>query len=143
MTTRQKNISKCLIGFIDRAYFPDYAPSDEDFECFFRIETHGKRGISEDQLKSIAPLLEAKGDYELQIKMVYSEAAEWWSKGWGWDAPIHEAITSAKREPAMSVYLEALTKIQKAFRIDPIDAILAYTGFSADERNKYFEQKTA
>ncbi len=143
MTTRQCKIAKCLTGFIDRAYYPDYSPTDEHFEMFFKIETDGKLAISETDRMTIKPLLEAKGDYELQIKMVFSECAEWWAKGWGWDAPIHTAITGAKEDQSMEVYAAALDKIYDAFKLDPIDAISSYTGFSQEEKNKYFKMKAA
>ena len=143
MTNRQKRISDCLTVFIDRAYYPDYTPMVNHWEAFFSVETNGRDSVSPDMLRQIAPLLEAKGDYELQIRMVFSECAEWWAKGWGWANPLNAVVSDAKTDPALSPYVDALEKIREAFSNDPISAISNYTGFTQEEKNKYFAVKAA
>jgi hypothetical protein len=137
MTKKQRIISRCLAHFIDRAFFPEYAPSTDDWEDFFEVESKGRASIPPERYIAIAPLLEAKGDYELQIKMIFAECAEWWAKGWGWFAPLHEAITWAESDTDMKPYAEALSKIKQAFQDSPVQAICKYTGFSEAEKNKY------
>jgi len=134
MTSKQKKIADCLEGWIDEAYWPNYSPTTSDWELFFKVETHGRGSVSQKDLGIIKPLLEAKGDYDLQIKMIYSECAEWWSKGWGWAAPIESLMKNAK-----GVYLDALTKIHSAFSIDSFAAIMNFTGFDGDEKNRYLK----
>ena len=140
LTRNQQTIAACLGHFLDRAYYPDFHPTEADWQTFFRVETRGKAGITAAVLERIAPLLEAKGDYELQIKMVYSETAEWWSEGNGWIYPIEAAIRSASETPEMAPYLAALEKIRSAFARDAITAVANYTGFSQEERNKYLKR---
>lgn len=140
ITHRQKQISACLVHFIDRAYYPDYQPTIEDWQDFFNIETNGRLQTSANTLEKIKPLLEAKGDYELQIKMIYSEVAEWWAEGTGWIYPIDAAIRESKETPELAPYTMALEKISDAFRTDPVKAISTYSGFSVEERNKYLKR---
>lgn len=136
---RQQRIADCLTQFIDRAYYPYYQPTPEDWEVFFDIESHGRAGISADVLDRIKPLLEAKGDYELQIRMVYSECAEWKANAWGWGNPLNAIIHDAQKEPALGPYVDALFKIWDAFKKDSVEAIVSYTGFTQDEKNKYLK----
>jgi len=132
MTLRQKKVAECLTDFIDRTYFPDYQPTADDWELFFHVETAGKRGTPLSELDRIKPLLEAKGDYDLQIKNIHQEVSEWWSKGRGWSYPLDAAIATAT-----GIYKQALEKIRENFKMDSLGAVIAYTGFSKEERDKY------
>jgi len=143
ISRRQQRIGDCLHEFIDRAYHPAYAPTPEEWEAFFAVETRGRSAVTPEMLASIAPLLEAKGDYDLQIRMVYSECAEWWSKGWGWKPPLDAVLADARQVPALGPYVEALEKIEAAFAADSVNAIAFYTGFSQEEKNKYLSARAA
>ncbi len=132
-----------MVEFIDRAYYPDYHPSVRDWEIYFKIETAGRCGVGEFDLARIKPLFEAKGDYDLQIKMVISEMAEWWAKGWGWGNVVDDAIDKISGNAIMGPYKESLEKVRESFRRDPIEAITSYTGLSGDEKNRYLSEYEA
>lgn len=140
MTTRQNQVAKCLSTFIDRNYYPDFVATDADWRDFFSVESHGKKSVSAESLERIKPLLEAKGDYDLQIRMVMSEVAEWWANGWGWANPLNAVVFEASVEPDLAVYVEALEKIRESFKRDSLQAIVDYTGFTTEERNKFLKR---
>jgi len=140
---RQQRIADCLAQFIDRAYYPSYQPTAADWSLFFNIETNGRANVTAAQLEAIKPLLEAKGDYELQIRMVYSECAEWKAKGWGWGHPLVAILADAEKAPALGPYVEALRKIWDAFSKDSVAAITSFTGFSEEEKLKYLKEIAA
>ena len=83
---RHRKIAKTISSFVERTdlYFPDFIePTEEQIQLFFEIESKGSKGLSEEQLKIVAPMLNGKENYDLQIKMVHEELLEWMCNKWG------------------------------------------------------------
>jgi len=79
-------IAKTISYFVDRTelYFPDFVePSEQQIELFFEIETIGRKNLTEDELQIVAPMMNGKSNYDLQIKMIYEELLDWMCQEWG------------------------------------------------------------
>ena len=143
-------IAKTISYFVDRTdlYFPDFVePSEQQIELFFEIETIGKKNLTEDELQIVAPMMNGKSNYDLQIKMIYEELLDWMCQKWGWWYPISQVIKDSYKErhqfPAYIKFLRNLKKkmtISKDKKIEclapSIEAMLSFSGFSPEQKNR-------
>lgn len=81
MNKRQKRkveLQRHVEKFIDRARWPDFQPSQADWDAYWKLESSGvDDGVPE-------ALLWAKKLEEITIGQMWHEMADWWSKGNGW-----------------------------------------------------------
>ena len=141
LTEKHRRLGRHFERFVERRWHKDFKLSDEALEIFIRIETHGKLSATEAERVIAAPLFSGKTNYELTLKMLYEEMANWWSNGWGWMNPIaavfeHEWQTL----PRDTVYLRSLVKIMRKCRDEGfINALSSFTGLSQEQKRKYLE----
>jgi hypothetical protein len=110
-------IAKTISYFVNRTdlYFPDFIePTSEQIQIFFEIESKGRKHISDEELMIVAPMLNGKENYDLQIKMVHEEILEWMCNRWGWFYPISQMIKDSYKErhlcPSYVKFLRDLKK---------------------------------
>ncbi len=156
MTLKDRQLRDHFDRFIDRdVRYPNYVLTDAAWAAFKKRETHGKKSLTKEASDLIEPLFDAKKGYEITIKTLWEEMAEYWSMGYGWDAPLRATISDVwKRRdgydkdgnPQMDfrsnrVFLRALFKIRRSI-IDNyfLKALLSYTGFDIEQRNRYLTQ---
>lgn len=139
MTLKDRQLRAHFDRFIDRdARYPGYVLTDEAWRAFKKSETYGKRNMTAGELTLAEPLFGAKWGYEITIQSLWQEMAEWWSSGFGWDAPLRATIGGVWREGGNRVFLRALFKIRRAIRADYFPAALAaYTGLGRDDKARY------
>lgn len=143
---KHRQIAEHHALFVDKNWWPDFILTDELAERFIRYESRGPKSLSVEELESIIPLtgsaeiVGAKGLKELTIRMIYEECAEWWSKGWGWSIPIEDNIRHLWREKVRDrIFIRAQIKMLRAMRENFLDALLAFTGLSFEEKQKYIK----
>lgn len=136
-------------SFVDRRWHPNYVLSAESLEIFIRVESNGRKSCSDEEIKLAEPLFSGKVMYELTIKMIYEEMAEWWSENHGWWAPIADTLRRVMwplphydcyGKPRNRVYVRALIKIMRACHQSFPEALLSYTGLSHEEKRKYLDR---
>lgn len=146
MNIRLKNkhweLGRHFESFVDRRWHPGFVLDSNNLSLFIKYESYGIRSLNSEELQIIAPLLNAKINYELTIKMIYEECAEYWSSGFGWRAPIAHTINSlfqsrCKRSP---VYIKALIKIMRVMKQDFIEALVNYTGLDGEVKDRYLQR---
>lgn len=149
---RHRKIAKTISSFVERTdlYFPDFIePTEEQIQLFFEIESKGSKGLSEEQLKIVAPMLNGKENYDLQIKMVHEELLEWMCNKWGWGRPISQMIKDCyKSRHNIPSYVKFLRDLKKRMSIDgwngkglvpPLAVMLSYSGFTEQQKNRLIE----
>lgn len=127
--------AKTISYFVDRNYYPDFKePTREQVDIFTQIESKGGKGITSEQLKSVEPLLNGKERYDLQIKMIHEEIAEWWLNGWGWYYPLAHTIKNVwPQRVKCRVYVKMLLKLMRNFKDNGGMCVLGnYSGFSKE-----------
>lgn len=62
-------------------------------EAFLQYQTSGAKGLSEEQLEGIKPLIDAQKQKEITLNSLVMETFEWDSKGWGWTYPISDVLS--------------------------------------------------
>ena len=128
--------------FVDKRWFPDFVLTEENLHAFIKWESYGPKSLNETESQLVKPLLNAKANKELTIKMLVEECAEWWSGGNGWFYPIAHTIHGEFRNRADDkVFLRALIKIMRDIKQNGFMEVLSgFTGISQEEKNKYFER---
>ncbi len=112
--------------------------TDAAWKAFKKSESNGKARLTPEELVLAEPLFGAKWGYEITIQSLWQELAEWWSNGWGWDAPLRHTISRVWREGGNRVFLRALFKVRRAIRTNSFPvAMAAYTGLSRDDKTTY------
>lgn len=128
-------IAKTISYFVDRNYYPDFIePTREQIDIFTQIESSGSKHLSEEDLKLVEPMLNGKQLYDLQIKMIHEEIAEWIKNGWGWYYPITSMISNvwAERRECNS-YVKMLVKLMRKMKDSTgLPIMLEYSGFTEE-----------
>lgn len=132
-------IAKTISYFVDRNYYPCFTvPTRNQIDIFTRIESKGRKNLSSEELKMVEPLLNGKQMYDLQIRMIYEELAEWISSGWGWYPVIATIMINIYPDRHQCpAYVRMLGKLHKKIKKETgIVVIMGYTGFDDDFKNK-------
>ncbi len=125
-------IAKTIAHFVDRNYYPDFTePTREQIDIFTRIESQGYKGITEEEKKIVEPMINGKQQYDLQIKMIHEEIAEWHMNGWGWYYPLASLIGNVWKERSQCrVYVKMLVNLMRNFRDNGgLPVLVGYSGF--------------
>lgn len=152
LKNRHRKIAKTISSFVERTdlYFPDFIePTEEQIQLFFEIESKGSKGLSEEQLKIVAPMLNGKENYDLQIKMVHEELLEWMCNKWGWWYPISQMIKDCyKSRHNIPSYVKFLRDLKKRMSmkdwngeglVPSVNVMLSYSGFTEEQRTKLIQ----
>lgn len=132
-------ISRCISYFVDRNYFPNFVePTREQIEIFFHIESHGKKQLTPAHLELVKPLLNGKVQYELQIKNVYEEFADWYMHGWGWYSPYRDIIVKCYNDRHhLKPYIKFLRKLKRRFKKEGcLPVLCSFSEFDDSFREK-------
>lgn len=148
MKLKQKHfdIAATISYFVDRSEyigFPNFIePTREQIEIFSRVESYGRNSISDEEFKLAEPMFSGKENYDLQIKMVHEEIAEFIVMGWGWYPPLLSIMDDIKEQGEnLKIYLNALYKIkEKIEETSAFEVIMGYSGFSAEQRERFREK---
>lgn len=152
---KDRELSFHFDQFVDRdaqwmgyAKWRGYVLTPEAWEAFKKSESHGKAKLSEAELALAEPLFGAKWGYEITIRMLWEEMAEWWSMGRGWFMPLrHTIVTSywgsfhGRNLRCNRVFLRALFKIRDSIEKKGfVDAMMDYTGLDREQKVRYLRQ---
>lgn len=128
--------------FCDVRWFPNYIPTQKACDAFIKFQSVGRKELSKEEILLIQPLLDAQEGKELTIKMLISEMADFWSKGWGWYIPLTATIEYEFRDRHIhkdKVYIYALIKIARNIQDSNfVEYLQSFTGLSKEEKDKYF-----
>ena len=141
MNKRQRKAAELrahLERWVDRARWPDYVLTDADMAAYV---AHESTGMGEKP----APLAWVKKTEEITINQLWSEMAEMWGAGYGWSYPLHHTMRMEWSERRCSnIWMRKLLTIARSIRSKGfMDAMLAYTGFSNEDRAKYLDRRIA
>ena len=128
--------------FVDRRWFPDFVLDTENLHTFIKFESYGRSYLTVEESKLIEPLINAKINKELTIKMLIEECAEWWSHGNGWIYPmIYTIRIEFENRKSDKLLLIALIKIMRDIKKNGFLTVLTnFTGLSDDEKDKYISR---
>lgn len=129
-----------FVKFIDRRWYPDFVLDPQNLELFICAESYGIKSLSEQELDLIKPLINGKVNYELTLRMIHEEMADFWSNHWGWYYPIANTITELfkNRKTESKIYLRALIKIMRSCYDNGFLIVLNnFTGISKESKDKY------
>jgi hypothetical protein len=128
--------------FIDKRWYPDFSLNKENLHAFIKWESYGPKSLDESESQLVAPLLNAKINKELTIKMIIEECAEWWSNGNGWYYPIAHTISEEFKGRANDkIFLKALLKIMRDIKKNGFMEVLnSFTGLDGEEKNRYINK---
>lgn len=62
-------------------------------EAFFHFQTHGRKGLTAEQIEGIKPLIDAQKNKEITLNSLIMEIFELDSKNWGWIYPINSILS--------------------------------------------------
>lgn len=136
-------ISKTIAWFVDRNYFPDFVePTREQIELFTIIESSGYKGLTDEQRKTVEPMMDGKSNYDLQIKMIHQELKEWVESGWGWYAPMASILGNAFKERSQcKTYIKMLLGLWKKLEKDGgCVTLMQFTGFTDKEKDDLMDR---
>ncbi len=153
LKARHFEIAKTISYFVDRILhigYPEFVePTTEQIRLFFTIESRGIKNLTKEEVDLVSPMLNGKENYDLTIKMLHEELAEWISNGWGWHPPLMSAIEGCgKDSERLKTYIDALLKIKDNIeKTSGFDVVMNYSGFSEDFKEnfrlKYFQLYSA
>lgn len=135
-------LGKHYYYFIDRRWYHDYQLNNNDLELFIRAESYGTKDFTAEELNAIKPLVDGKQNYELTLKMVHEEMADFWSNNWGWYWPIANTIKYVFKERSKigTIYVKALIKIlRNCYDNGFLEVLKNYTGLTQEQKDKYIE----
>jgi len=122
-----------LSKLVDSHRWPSYVVSDGDLKAFIKKESEGTGEVPE-------PLLWAKKLEEITIQQMWHEMAECWAGNFGWHGIWRNNLTHAWASRNGSniavkkiLAQKRLIKKHKSF----MDAMLACTAFSEDDKQRY------
>jgi len=83
-------------------------------------------------------LLNGKEQYDLQIKNVHEELADWFLHGWGWYAPITSNIVCCfKDRHFIKPYVKFLRNLKKRLKNEGSLVVLCgFSGFDEEFKDK-------
>ena len=111
---------------------------------FERFQTHGRKGLSEDELYGIHPLLAAQKAKEVTLTSMAEESMEWWAKGNGWAIPWYDTLKRVKNGEKMDRLTRvAILRTMKSIAKDPHDFFERHPGISAELKQRYFSYRVA
>ena len=89
----------------------------------------------------VEPMMNGKQQYDLQIKMIHEEIAEWHMNGWGWYYPLAAIIGNAWKERSQCrVYVKMLVKLMRNFKDNGgLPVLMGYSGFSKEFKQKMID----
>jgi len=120
-----------------------YQPN-EYRSAFERFQTHGRKGLSQDELYGIHPLLAAQKAKEVTLTSMAEESMEWWAKGNGWAIPWHDTLERVKSGEKMDRLTRlAILRTMKSITKDPHDFFERHPGISAELKQRYFSYRVA
>jgi hypothetical protein len=135
-------IAKTISYFVDRNYYPDFVePTREQIDLFTQIESRGSKHLNEDQLKLVEPMLNGKQLYDLQIKMIHEELAEWVSGGHGWYPVMASLLLKIypERHKCPS-YVKMLMRLKKKMEKESgLVVMMGYSGFTDEVKDNLFK----
>lgn len=149
---KDRELSFHFDQFVDRdVKWRGYVLTHEAWQAFKKSETHGKAKLNERELMLAEPLFGAKWGYEITIKSLWQEMAEYWSMNMGWFPPLRHTIVTSywgpfhERDSRCSrVYLRALFKIRDSIREKGFPtALLDYTGMDMETKRRYLDMWAA
>lgn len=126
-------IAKTISYFVDRNYYPNFVePTKEQIDIFTQIESMGSSHLSPNDMELVEPMLNGKERYDLQIKMIHEEIAEWIKQRWGWYYPIASIIQNVFPERhKCKIYVKMLIKLMRKMKEKTgIIVMMEYSGFS-------------
>lgn len=128
---------------IDCRWYPDYKLEPISLFFFIQLESEGKKSLTEDEMGLILPLLDGKINKELTRYMRFEEIAEWWSKGWGWYNPVSSDIGFLFKERSKDKIdlLDLINTVRKIRKEGMWSFIEGFTGFSEEQRQRFYERK--
>jgi hypothetical protein len=136
-------IAKTISYFVDRNYFPEFqTPTNEQIRIFTQIESRGFKGLAPHQIKLVEPMLNGKHMYDLQIKCIHEELAEWIQNKSGWFYPIVDIFKHVWPERKnLRVYLRMLVSLIRKMRdTSGLEVMLEYSGFSETFKQKLINE---
>jgi len=135
------------LSWMGEPYGPDfkriegYQP-EKYRSAFERFQTHGRKGLSEDELYGIHPLLSAQKAKEVTLTSMAEESMEWWSKGNGWAIPWLDTLEKVKSGEKMDRLTRvAILRTVKTIAKDPHDFFERHPGISAELKQRYFSYR--
>jgi hypothetical protein len=86
-------------------------------------------------------MINGKQQYDLQIKMIHEEIAEWHMNGWGWYYPLASLIGNVWKERSQCrVYVKMLLKLMRNFRDNGgLPVLVGYSGFDDEFKQKMID----
>lgn len=133
-----------FLRFVDRYRFPDFVLDNNNLSLFIKLESHGRKSLTDHEINSIEPLIVAKSDYEITIQSLFQEMADWWAKGSGWYYPIaHTLSLELKNKSRSKVYIRSLIKIMRSCYDDFLNTFMSYTGLTHEQKCVYLMRKGA
>ncbi|MFZ4765828.1 MAG: hypothetical protein ACOYMN_12830 [Roseimicrobium sp.] len=138
------------LSWMGEPYGPDlkriegYEP-EKYRSAFERFQTHGRKGLSVDELYGIHPLLAAQKAKEVTLTSMAEESMEWWAKGNGWDIPWQHTCDTRKEggKPMDRLTYVAILRTRKTISKDPHDFFERHPGISAELKQRYFCYRVA
>jgi hypothetical protein len=128
--------------FVDRRWHPDYKPTHEDKVNFIKFQSYGGKSISEEEFKTVKPLVEAQERKEQTIKGLVEDIALFWSRGFGWRIPVMHDIDcwlKTRHEHKDRIFIRALIKIVRNIEKNGVISFIeSYPDFSREFKNKIF-----
>lgn len=107
--------------------------------AFERFQTHGRKGLSGDELYGIHPLVAAQKAKEVTLTSMAEESMEWWAKGFGWATPWLDTLGRVKEGEKMDRLTRvAILRTMKSIANDPHDFFERHPGISAGIKQRYF-----
>lgn len=113
--------------------------------AFERFQTHGKAGLTADELYGIHPLIAAQKAKEVTLTSMAQESMEFWSKGLGWDVPWKHTCRTRKIDnpPMDRLTYAAILRTRKAIEQNPFAFFMRHPGIPEQMKQRYLAYRIA
>ena len=111
-------------------------------EAFNYFQSNGRRGLTDDQVTGIYPLIQAQKAKEITLNMMVEESMYFWSDGGGWRTPWRCTLDLNKTDTKKfdRLTLVAILRIMRSIDADPLDFFARTTSISPQIKIKYYER---
>lgn len=122
----------------DLKYIYNYDP-DAFRGAFEKFQTHGRKGLTPDELYGIAPLLAAQKAKEVTLTSMATESMEWWAKRWGWAIPWLHTLDMVRGGEKMDRLTKvAILRTVKTIAVDPFAFFERHPGIPTELKARFF-----
>lgn len=108
-------------------------------KAFEHFQTKGRKGLTEEEIYHIHPLIEAQKRKEITLSSLAEESMEWWSNLKGWIYPWLHTIENKGTMDRLTFI--AILRTIKSIAKDPHDFFLRHPGISQQTKHRYFTQR--